>query len=136
MDQQDKKLWDLLDASRRPRAPEGFAESVMRLIAQEQQTSEVAAVSWFARILHSKPACLAAASACAAAVAFMLAINTGGNNTPAGTSQIVINEIDDQILLDFACNSLGNEDLQDAVYQISSVDALTEQDLAEIMFNF
>lgn len=144
MDNQDKQLWDLLGQASRVNAPKDFVSSAMQKIkATKQDRPAIAPLSGFAKFkqfftiprLSWVSAGAAVASVCA--LIFIKPATIDLDGIFAGNS-ISLTEIDDDLLMDIARYSLGDESLQDALYQISSIDDqfLNEQKLAEMLIHY
>lgn len=136
MENQDQELWDLLGRAERREAPVGFADTVMRRIArEEQQAVEKRKRPWLGKFSISSPLAWSAVTGAAAmlCVALLLLESNGGGNSASLAA-----EIDDEVLMDVAFSTLGDKELQDAVYQISSMDdsrQFADCNIAEIILN-
>lgn len=133
MDNNDQQLWDLLGAANRTKASEGFARSVLQRIALEEEQAKLdVSTRSFKKRKNRLPYLAWASTAGAAAVLCLALIFSERSND----SMNLAAEINDEVLLDLACSSLGEESLQDAIFRMASVDAepLADQDIADILF--
>lgn len=136
MNDKDQQLWDLLGEAGRRHAPESFTRSVMERIALEQQAPAKTtwiSLSWFDKIKDARFSYAVTAGAAAALCVLLVLTRVDSSQDPASLAA----EVDDEILLDLAFQSLGQEELQNAVYEIASIDArpIADRDLAELIFN-
>lgn len=136
MDNKDQQLWDLLGEAGRRHAPEGFTRSVMEQIALEQQQPARTSwfcLSWFDKIKDARFSYAVTAGAAAVLCLLLVLTRIEPSQDPASLAV----EVDDEILLDLAFQSLGQEELQNAVYEIASIDArpIADRELAEMIFN-
>ncbi|MEG1507699.1 MAG: hypothetical protein RR373_03600 [Akkermansia sp.] len=129
MDTRDQQLWDILGKLHRTKAPEGFADVVMaRLALESQELQYTKKVSFLS--LHRGMVASLAALIVGVVIAFCL-MSPGAWLDPDELAQV-----DDEMLLDVAYLSLGDETLQDAVCRISSPDVSSfgDRDLTEMLF--
>ncbi len=134
--QDDWELWELLGKAERKKAPAGFAEAVMKRIAEEQPSSASCqpeireqswGISWKVWI-----------SAAAAVITVGLFLFSALEPTSQGVDELAVaDQVDDSYLVGAAYESLGSETLRDAVCLFSSQDSMedmSDTEIAQLVF--